>query len=189
MAENRPDPNRLPLVSRFLVRRRTFFSWALPLLLVAFADPWVPLLVTGGALVVVGVGVRLWASGYLVKSERLATSGPFSHVRNPLYLGSLVMLLGYCAMSGRPWSYPVFLALFAIFYVPTVRWEEEFLKSKFGKQYQDYALQVPRLVPRLTAACPSGERFSWLQARRNGELTSAALAAVMIALFVLRLVV
>jgi protein-S-isoprenylcysteine O-methyltransferase Ste14 len=189
MAENKPDSSRLPPLSRFLVRRRTFFSWALPLLLVLSADPWGPLLVTGAALVAVGVGIRLWASGHLFKSERLATSGPFSHLRNPLYLGSLVMLLGYCAMSARWWAYPVFLALFALFYYPTIRWEEAFLRGKFGKQYEDYVRQVPRLVPRLTAAYPEGERFSWLQARRNGELTSAALAAAMIALFILRLAV
>jgi len=189
MADNKPDSSRLPPFSRFLVRRRTFFSWALPLVLVLFADPWAPLLVMGASLVAVGVGIRLWASGHLVKSERLATSGPFSHLRNPLYLGSLVMLLGYCAMSARWWSYPLFLALFALFYYPTIRWEEEFLRGKFGKQYEDYVLQVPCFLPRLTAAYPNGERFSWLQAQRNGELTSAALAAVMIALFILRLVV
>ncbi len=189
MAEEIPSLEVLSPVARFLVRRRTLFSWLLPLLLVAVADPWQYLMPLGAALVALGVGLRIWAAGYLVKGKRLASSGPFAHVRNPLYLGSLVILLGYCTLSGRWLSYPLFLMLFAAFYLPTIRWEEDSLRAKFGDDYEDYARRVPRLFPRLTPAYASRESFSWGQVRRNRELSSLALGAIMIVLFGIRLVV
>jgi protein-S-isoprenylcysteine O-methyltransferase Ste14 len=189
MAQNGPNLDVLPPVSRFLVRRRTFFSWALPLVLLVVAAPWGPLMLPGAMLVVLGSATRVWAAGHLLKSERLAVDGPFAYVRNPLYLGSLLILLGYCTLSGRAWSYPVFLGLFALFYFPTIKWEEGFLGGKFGEEYQDYRRRVPyRLIPRLSPAYPTGTGFSWAQARRNGELSGVALAVIMILLFYLRLV-
>jgi len=187
VTNDRPDPKALRPFTRFLVRRRTAFSWVAPLVLLAVARPWAPLVAVGAGLALVGASLRLWAAGTLVKSERLTTGGPYVFMRNPLYFGSLLICLGYCAASGLWWSYPVFLGLFAVFYIPTILWEEEFLRNKFGEDYQEYARRVPRFFPRLTPAYRPESGFRWEQLRANRELQGAALTGTMIMLFALRL--
>jgi protein-S-isoprenylcysteine O-methyltransferase Ste14 len=103
-----------------------------------------------GAIVVVpGLLVRALASGHVRKNESLATSGPYAYTRNPLYLGSLLMGLGF-AVAARSWWVGVSLvAMFFAIYVPVILDEETFLRQKFP-EFDEYARRVPRMLPRLT---------------------------------------
>ena len=101
-----------------------------------------------GALVVApGLLIRALASGHVHKNEALATSGPYAYTRNPLYLGSLVMGLGFC-VAARSWWIGA----------------EAFLRRTFS-EFEEYARGVPRMLPRLTRCLgdakenPAG--FSW----------------------------
>jgi protein-S-isoprenylcysteine O-methyltransferase Ste14 len=112
----------------------------------------------GVALALAGELLRLWSLRHVGGESRtrgarpggrLATSGPFAHVRNPLYLGNLAIVLGVGCMAGRPWFVAVAGALFLVQYVPIVRWEEARLREQFGAGYAAYCARVPRWVPTL----------------------------------------
>ena len=113
-------------------------------------------LAAGGALALLGLLIRAWASGHIRKNDALATSGPYAYTRNPLYLGSFVMGLGFTvAASGRWWQLAVlgaaFAAPFLAIYVPAMRVEAQTLAGKFGGEFDAYARAVPLFLPRLTA--------------------------------------
>jgi Phospholipid methyltransferase len=93
-----------------------------------------------------GVALRAYASGYVTKNTELTTTGPYAYTRNPLYLGSLLLAFGFAAAS-RSWSVALLLALlFALIYIPTIRSEEEYLRSRFAG-FDAYCRRVPRLLP------------------------------------------
>lgn len=125
-------------------------------------------------LVVPGLWLRAYASGYVKKNAELTTTGPYAHTRNPLYLGSMLIAFGF-AGAAASWIIAVALAvLFAIIYVPTIQSEEAFLRSHFSS-FEEYARHVPRLLPRPTPARigqNAGGRFSIDLWRRHREYNS-----------------
>jgi protein-S-isoprenylcysteine O-methyltransferase Ste14 len=111
-------------------------------------------------VVVPGVWLRGYAAGYVRKNAELTRTGPYAHTRNPLYLGSMMIAFGF-AGAAASWVILVLLAgLFAAIYWPTIRGEEAFLREKFPG-FDAYAAQVPRLLPRLTAARTNDEAGSF----------------------------
>ena len=103
-----------------------------------------------GAIVVVpGLLIRGLASGHVRKNESLATSGPYAYTRNPLYLGSLVMGLGFCVAARSWWVGLALVVMFFAIYLPVIRDEEAFLRRTFP-EFEEYARRVPRMFPRLT---------------------------------------
>jgi protein-S-isoprenylcysteine O-methyltransferase Ste14 len=103
------------------------------------------------ALVLPGLWLRAYASGYVKKNRELTVTGPYAHTRNPLYLGSMLIAAGFAVAL---LSWPVALALavgFAVIYVPVIASEERFLRATFPA-FASYCQQVPRLIPRLTPA-------------------------------------
>ncbi len=171
---------------KFLVRKRTTFTWMVPLaLLIAtyfWGRPNWTLFAVGLLLLVLGEVVRFWAAGYIQKDNVIATDGPYGFVRNPLYFGSLLLALGYAAMSGLNWiAWIVLIALFYLFHIAAITYEEEFLKQKFGEPYEKYLKQVPRLIPFPTSAKKDGSEgghFSMKQALYNREHITAAVTFV-----------
>ena len=102
-------------------------------------------------LVLPGLWLRAYASGYVRKNAELTTTGPYAHTRNPLYLGSMLIAFGFAGASGS-WIIAIALAiLFAVIYIPTIQGEEAYLRAHFAS-FEEYARVVPRLLPRITAA-------------------------------------
>jgi protein-S-isoprenylcysteine O-methyltransferase Ste14 len=102
-------------------------------------------------LVLPGLWLRGYAAGYVRKNSELTTTGPYAYTRNPLYLGSMMIAVGFAAASGRVVIVVLLAALFLAIYVPTILSEEEFLRGEFPG-FDAYAARVPRLLPRLTPA-------------------------------------
>lgn len=133
-----------------------FQRWRVPLgfliapifVLLAQPKPWT--LAVGGAIGVLGLGLRAWASGHLRKNDALATTGPYSYTRNPLYLGSFLIGLGFTIAAGRWQLALIFAALFLGIYVPVMRVESATLEGLFGHKYRRYAQAVPLFLPRPT---------------------------------------
>jgi protein-S-isoprenylcysteine O-methyltransferase Ste14 len=132
------------------------------------------LLPAGLVLVVAGEALRLWGVHHIgaisrTRADRLGpliATGPFRHVRNPLYLGNIGLWLGFALCARTLWLAPVIGALLALEYHAIVSWEEQLLESRLGERYRDYTRRVPRWLPSLTsnagAPIPSvGEPFSW----------------------------
>ena len=135
--------------------------WRVPLgfvcagLFIVLAKPNARSLGVGGAVALVGLAVRAWASGHIRKNSRLAVSGPYAYTRNPLYLGSFVLGIGFTvAASSALWLFAalggLFAALFLGIYIPVMRVEASTLAELFGEDYRRYAAAVPLLFPRLT---------------------------------------
>jgi protein-S-isoprenylcysteine O-methyltransferase Ste14 len=118
-----------------------------------------------------GLGLRAWAAGHLEKNRRLAESGPYVYVRNPLYIGTLTVAAGF-VIASRRWELGLlFAAVFLLIYLPVVELEEQHLRSLFP-EYADYAKRVPRLWPRLGNA--GVQRFQWSVYLRNQEYQALA---------------
>ena len=143
-----------------------------------------------GSLALVGPGLWLrgYAAGYVKKNAELTVTGPYAYTRNPLYLGSMMIAVGFAAASGR-WVIPVVLAgLFLAIYIPTILSEEAFLRGEFAG-FDAYAAKVPRLLPRLTAAKLGGAagRFSRERYLHHREYNAAMGAAAIYAALAARL--
>jgi protein-S-isoprenylcysteine O-methyltransferase Ste14 len=154
-------------------------NWRVPLGFVLgvayliFSQPTRTLLVTGGSIAFVGLMLRAWSAGHLAKNQRLATSGPYACTRNPLYLGSSVMGLGF-AVAGGSWLVgAAFVAFFFAVYWPVIRREEKALRQEYGEAYARYEQNVPLFFPRIQGAFEGGESFRWEQYRRNREYEAA----------------
>jgi protein-S-isoprenylcysteine O-methyltransferase Ste14 len=97
--------------------------------------------------IVPGLLIRALASGHVRKNEALATSGPYAYTRNPLYLGSLWMGVGFAVAARSWWVGIALVVIFLAVYVPVIRDEEAFLRTKFP-EFEQYVQQVPRILPR-----------------------------------------
>lgn len=103
------------------------------------------------ALVIPGLWLRGYASGYVKKNQELTSTGPYAHTRNPLYLGSMLMAAGF-ALALLSWPVALVLAIgFALIYIPVIASEERFLRATFP-EFDQYCRRVPRIIPRLTPA-------------------------------------
>ena len=137
--------------SRIARRIRVPLGFAFALLYFWLAHPSWRFLAIGGVFIVPGLLIRALASGHVRKNEALATSGPYAYTRNPLYLGSLLIGMGFALAARSWWIGGVLVVMFFAIYMPVIRSEEEFLREKFP-EFDEYAKRVPRMFPRLTAA-------------------------------------
>lgn len=143
-------------------------------------------------LVLPGLLLRAYASGYVTKNAALTVTGPYAYTRNPLYLGSIMMAFGFAVAARSVWIAVFLVVLFALIYGPTILSEEEFLRSTFP-EFDAYAHAVPRLLPRLTpwrssnAAVGSFSSALYLKHREyNAALGVCALYASLVASLLIR---
>lgn len=133
------------LVQRFRVPLGFLFG----AVFLIFARPDLITLIVGGIVAAGGILIRAWASGHIRKNQTLAVSGPYAYTRNPLYLGSFIMGLGFTVTSGVWWLGVIFAVLFLGIYFPVMRAEAKELIDIFGAKYEEYAKKVPLFIPRL----------------------------------------
>jgi protein-S-isoprenylcysteine O-methyltransferase Ste14 len=129
-------------------RWRVPLGFACGVLFIVLARPRPLTLMIGGAIALMGLLLRAWAAGHIRKNAQLATSGPYAHTRNPLYLGSFLLGLGFTVASSRPLLALLFAALFLGIYLPVMRVESATLAQLFGEDYTNYARAVPLFFPR-----------------------------------------
>ncbi|MGH9470859.1 MAG: methyltransferase family protein [Terriglobia bacterium] len=161
-------------------RWRVPLGFAFTIAFLVLSQPRPALLAIGAALALAGVALRGLAAGHLEKNEKLATAGPFRYTRNPLYLGSFILGLGF-VIAASSWILGVaFVALFVAVYTPSMRQEEGFLRLKFGADYESYAGAVPMFLPAPGRRLPCRGSFAWARYKRNREYQAAIgwLAAV-----------
>jgi len=128
------------------------------LLAIAFgwlSRPSILSLTIGFPVAVLGLLLRGWAAGHLEKNIRLATSGPYAWVRNPLYLGTVLVAAGLAISSRRPALALLFALAFVLVYLPAVQREEEYLRELFP-EFEEYSRTVPGFLPRKPINEPAG---------------------------------
>jgi protein-S-isoprenylcysteine O-methyltransferase Ste14 len=143
-----------------------------------------------------GLGIRAYAAGYAPRgtsgrntrrqiADTLNTTGPYSLVRNPLYLGNFFMGLGPALFPGMWWLTLIYALVFWLYYERIIFAEEAFLREKFGQTFLDWAARTPAFVPRFSLYRRSELPFSWRTVLRREYNGMLGLVAV---LFVLNLV-
>jgi len=95
---------------------------------------------------ILGLLLRGWATGHLEKNTELAQSGPYAYVRNPLYLGTLLVAAGLAIAARRGMLAALFAAVFLLIYLPAIELEEQHLRKLFP-EFAAYAKRVPALWP------------------------------------------
>ena len=149
-------------VRQFFFKNRSYTPLPLAFAIIFFADPSGSAIIFGFILVLVGEIIRLngvhHAGGATrtrtVGAPALCTSGPFGYVRNPLYLGNIIIYAGVVLMAGGPFMWQLLgitVAFFFLQYGLIISLEEEILKGKFGDEYRLYLTTVPRFIPRTTS--------------------------------------
>jgi protein-S-isoprenylcysteine O-methyltransferase Ste14 len=132
-----------------------------------FSRPDARSLALGLPVSALGLALRAWATGHVEKDARLAQSGPYAYVRNPLYLGTLLAAAGF-AIASRQWPLAaLFGVVFVFIYLPAIELEEQHLRRLFP-DFADYARRVPALWPTLNPV-QRPQRFRWELYIRNRE--------------------
>lgn len=183
-----PQPQQPDIPRKSLVQRlRVPVGFAVGLAFLVLGRPDWSLLAAGVPIALAGAAIRAWASGHLRKNAELATSGPYAHTRNPLYFGSLLMVLGCAVAGGSLWLGAALLGLFMLVYVPVIRTEALDMQRLFGADYEAWAAQVPLFWPRafpwqgrLTRGFDSGQYL------RHREYRAAAGLALVIGILSLK---
>src|SRR4030067_651023 len=125
------------------------------------------------ALTVGLVYIKRGGKNKQVYAEKLVQSGIFSHSRNPLYLGNLLILTGVGIVSNS-WLFVAFgLPFFVFAYLSIIHAEENYLRNKFGQEFKDYCSRVNRIIPNLSGMGSTIRtmEFDWkrLIAKEHGE--------------------
>ena len=178
----------IPAIGRLLFRLRSLTAIPFILILVYLARPTFTSALVGAIPLILGEFLRLWAVGYAGGATRsrtlgaasdLVTTGPYAHVRNPLYLGNLLLSLGVCVIANVYWMIIVLLVGYFIQYLPIIASEEAYLRDFCGATYQTYYAAVPRFIPRLRSyGNRSAHSFSFSRALKAEKRTLTAIACV-----------
>ncbi len=144
---------------RLLQRIRIPLGFLFAAVFLIFARPTVLTLTVGSAIAIVGLAIRAWASGHIRKASTLAVSGPYAYTRNPLYLGSFLMGVGFTIAAGVWWLALAFAILFLGIYFAVMRVEVEDMRRIFGGEFDEYERSVPLFFPRLTVWRKTGIKF------------------------------
>lgn len=182
----------MPSWARVATRSRVPLGFVFAAAYLWFARPnWISI-AAGFAIAIAGILVRAVASGHIQKNAALATSGPYAYTRNPLYLGSIIIAIGFIVAARNWWIGLATLAMFAFIYLPVIKAEEKYLRSTFAG-YNEYASAVPRLFPRFTRY-KSGDgnedsEFSTALYMRHREYNAAIGSVLMLSALVLKILV
>jgi len=119
----------------------------------------------GIGYIIAGVVIRLWSNGYAIKNDKLTTSGPYAFVRNPLYLGTFLIAIGFViVLRSEPALLEqiagvIFLLALSFMYYRTINAEQGMLQEKFKDAYTDYRKHVPAMIPWHFVPYNKGEKW------------------------------
>jgi protein-S-isoprenylcysteine O-methyltransferase Ste14 len=173
--------------SRVARRIRVPLGFIFSVVFVLLAHPTKFSLAAGALLLIPGLVLRGLASGHVQKDEELTTSGPYAYTRNPLYLGSLMLAAGFAIAARSWWIVAIMLLMFAVIYVPVIAGEERYLRRMFPG-YDDYARNVPRMLPRLSSYGSQQSAYSSARYWKHREYQASLGCLVLLAILVVKLV-
>ena len=167
---------RVPIIAALVaagilvIRQETVWLWA------------------GMGITLVGEAIQLWSASHLRKDELLVTSGPYSHVRNPMYFGRFFVGLGFTVMIQIPVLLAAYVVLFVLYAHARVGREEARLHSIFGDDYARYCSEVPRWLPRVRSySQAAAQRCQWSRIAANHEYLNLLVVLVVFAIILVRI--
>jgi uncharacterized membrane protein len=157
---------------RFHEASRQGFGLLLVLVCALCTVPGETRVIAGFALAASGQAWRIYAAGVIYKNKQLATTGAYSLVRHPLYLGNFLILAGFTLASGN-WIVVLLVAFFFLFYYPAaIRYEDHKLQGIFGDDWRAWSANIPAMFP-TGLRWKANEEAEWDMRQsliRNGEL-------------------
>lgn len=186
-------------ISRLLFKYRSYTPIPFLLVMLFFENANIWSLIGGFAIVIIGELIRLWGVSWAGSETRttggaggtfLIVSGPFAYVRNPLYLGNILIYTGLGIMSYAifPYLQIAGLIFFYFQYRLIIKEEEAYLKNTYGNEFKKYLENVPRFIPRLTPYKPGNliqPEFKFKAGLRSEKRTLQAIAFVSVTLILL----
>jgi protein-S-isoprenylcysteine O-methyltransferase Ste14 len=186
-------------IRQLLFRYRSYTPIPFLLAMVLFAIPTTPTILCGVLIALLGESLRFWGVAYAgsltrvtgsVGAPEVVVAGPFAYLRNPLYVGNVLMYcgIGVMANAAPPWLVLIALAYFSFQYVMIVSLEEEFLEKEFGEQYLEYKRNVPRFLPRLNpyrTSAQERQKPNWVEGLQSERRTLQALSLVVVLLLLI----
>lgn len=189
-------------LAKILFKFRSYTPVPFVILMLVFYNGNLLSWIIGLIILILGELLRFWGVSFAgsitrttssVKADQLVTAGPFAHVRNPLYVGNILIYLGFGIISLALFPYLQIIALvwFVFQYTLIVSIEEEFLESKFGQSYKDYKANVNRIVPKLKAYKPENAGLiepNYQKGLKSEMRTMQALGVILILTIIIHLV-
>lgn len=148
----------------------------------------------GITIILVGALIRLWATKHIgrrmpwmkKKGKKLIKTGPYAIVRNPLYIGNIIIAMGLSILSELIWIVPLIIMYLFILYHLVALYEEKKLLERWGKEYSAYLNEVPRWIPNLkNLKLTKSGGFKWWDAIRS-EIPSVYVSLFAISMFALK---
>lgn len=180
-----------------LFKFRSYTPIPFLIVMIIIAHPTLSSMIVGFGFVLIGEVIRFWGVSYagsetrttgLVGASVLITTGPFGYVRNPLYLGNMMMYFGFGIMANMPLLALIGLFYFFFQYSLIVSLEEESLFKKFPEEYLRYFQSVPRFIPtlrRYSAGSHPQPAVNWVSGFNSEKRTFQAIASVVLLLLVI----
>lgn len=133
---------------RYHEASRQLLAIGLIILFAVVGRPSIPVVYyVGLAFIVPGMWIRMWASGHVKKNKVLATDGPYAYVRHPLYVGNILLLIGFVLAAQLIWG-AVLVAVFLLFYYPpAIDYEDLKLHNLFGEEWERWSMNTKALIP------------------------------------------
>lgn len=156
-------------LSAWIRQHRVHFGFLVAVCIFVLADPSFSSILFGLPWVLLGESVRTWSSGHIHKNKELATDGPYAYTRNPLYLGSFLIGLGFVVIASNLYVFFLFLLGFITMYLSVMRSEERDLERAFGERFLEYHKNVPLFFPRLSRGSYGSGIFDWALVLKHHE--------------------
>jgi protein-S-isoprenylcysteine O-methyltransferase Ste14 len=188
--DGKVGPSKLAQAGRWIFPRRLFAGLAAVVVAAAIVDPveFTPALgLPSLALIGMGLGLRAWAAACAgdhtreasISAPQLVTDGPYGMVRNPIYLGTVILGMGMVGLIGDWKLAPLLVGACVLLYTTIIPAEEQFLSAKFGAAFDAYRAEVPQLFPRWRKRRDAGKgRRVWANAM--GDLR---IGAILVAIY------
>ena len=132
-----------------VVHYRSFIGIVCLLAVLFLATPTPVSIFCGFFLILVGMSLRGWAAGYINKDQSLATDGPYSLTRNPLYFANFILGCGIALAGNNLYGYLVFLVYYLTFFSFLIALESKRLRTKFGKEYDEWSKTSNLFFPKI----------------------------------------
>ena len=182
-----------------IFKYRSYIPIPFIFVMLIFAKLELVFFVSGFLIVIVGELIRFWGVSIVgsetrttkkLEGTQLVISGPYAYVRNPLYIGNMLIYCGMCIMSNTlfPYLLIVVFIFFSVQYHFIVKLEEEFLLQKFGDDYKNYLKKVPKFFPNFfpqKKKLASQPKFDFKRGIKSENKTIQAIIIVMIAIFLI----
>jgi len=167
-----------------MIRYRAMIGTVCLIVILLLSTPTPKSIFLGFLFIIAGMFFRGWSSGYINKDKELATEGPYSLTRNPLYFGSFILGCGVVIACNNLIALFTFLAYFSIFFTFLIAIERKRMREKFGAQYDAWAKSANIFIPRLKKIKTANFNISYYM--KNKEYRVLYFSLVVIAALIVK---